>query len=123
MHLLEFRHGYVHQNGDERQQCGHGHKDDPFQPRVAAGNVHNAANAQNGRVGYHAQQDHADELHLLDVVRGAGNQRSSGKFFDFGVGVADDGPEHVAAQVTANGGGNAGRDKADGDGHGNHEQR
>ena len=36
---------------------------------------------------------------------------------------ADDGPEHVAAQVTANGGGDAGRDKADGDGHGNHEQR
>ena len=123
LHLLEFRHGYVHQNGDERQQCGHGHKDDPFQPRVAAGNVHNAADAQNGRVGYHAQQDHADELHLLDVVRGAGNQRSSGEFFDFGVGVADDGPEHVAAQVTANGGGDAGRDKADGDGHGNHEQR
>ena len=29
----------------------------------------------------------------------------------------------VAAQVTANGGGDAGRDKAYGDGHGNHEQR
>ena len=97
LHLLEFRHSHVHQDGDKHQQRSHRHKDDPGKTGIARCHVQNAANAQNRRIGHHAQQDHTDELHLLDVVRGAGNQRSSGKFFDFGVGVADDGPEHVAA--------------------------
>ena len=85
--------------------------------------MQDAADAQNGRVGYHTQQNHTGKLHLLDIVGGAGNQRCGGEFLDFGVGVADDGLEHIPAQVAANGGGNAGRDETDGDCYGHHQQR
>ena len=122
LHQFKLGHGKVHQNRDEHQQRRNRGKDDPFQPGIARCHVQNAANAQNGRVRYHAQQDHADELHLLDVVGGAGYQRRGGKPFDFGVGVAHDGGEHLTAQVAADSGRHAGRDEAHGHGCSDHQQ-
>ena len=85
--------------------------------------MQNTANAQNGRVGHHAQQNNADELHLLDIVGGAGNQGRGGEFLNLGIGVADYRAEHLAAQIAANRSRHAGGDEADGDGHGHHQQR
>ena len=42
--------------------------------------MEHTADAQNGRIGHHAQQDDADELHLLDIVGGAGDGEAVEKF-------------------------------------------
>ena len=122
LHLLELGHGDIHQHSDEQQQRHHRDKDDPCQPRVAAGHMQDAADAEDRRIGHHAQQDNADELHLLNVVGRAGDERCSGKLLDLGVGIADNGAEHIAPQVTADGSRHAGGDEADSDRHSDHKQ-
>jgi len=84
--------------------------------------MEDAAHAQNGRVGHHPQQDDADELHLLDVVGGAGDEGSGGEILDLRVGEVDDRGKGLPAQVAADGGGNAGGDEAHKNGYGHHQQ-
>ena len=81
-----------------------------------------AANAQNGRVGHHAQQDDTDELHLLDIVGGAGDEGGGGEVFDLRVGKADDTGEGLPAQVAADGGRYPGGKEAHGHSYGYHQQ-
>ena len=116
-------HGDIHQHSDEQQQRRHRDKDDPCQPRVAASHMQDAADAEDRRIGHHAQQDNADELHLLNVVGRAGDERCSGKLLDLGVGIADNGAEHIAPQVAADASRHAGGDEADSDCHSDHKQR
>ena len=84
--------------------------------------MQHAANAQNGRVGYHAQQDDADELHLLDIVGGAGDKGSSGEILNLRVGETDNAGESLPAQVAADGSGHPGGKEANGHRHGHHQQ-
>ena len=84
--------------------------------------MQHAANAQNGRIGHHAQQHDADELHLLDVVGGAGDEGRGGEVLDLRMGEVDDAGEGLAAQVAADGGGHPGGQEAHRDGHGHHQQ-
>ena len=84
--------------------------------------MQHAANAQNGRIGHHAQQHDADELHLLDVVGGAGDEGCGGKILDLRIGEADNAGEGLPAQVAADGGGHPGGQEAHRDGHGHHQQ-
>ena len=85
--------------------------------------MHDAADAQNGRVGHHAQQDDADKLHLLDIVGGTGDERRRGELLDLSVGEVDNGREGFPAQVTAYGCRHPGSHKAYGDGDYHHQQR
>ena len=103
LHQLKLGQCHAHQESNQQQQGSHCHKDDPFKTGVALGNVQDTADAQNGSVGDHTQQDNADKLYLLNVVGGAGNQRCCGEFFDFGVGIANHGAKHVAPQITTDG--------------------
>ncbi len=90
LHDLELGHGHtVIRTEDEQQQNGHGQHDDPGKAGAAVRHA-DAANAQNGRIGHHAQQHDADELHLLDIVGGAGDERCGGKILDLCVGEPDD---------------------------------
>ena len=74
--------------------------------------MQHTADAQNGRIGHHAQQHDADELHLLDVVGGAGDEGSSGKILNLCIRKMDDGGEGLPTQVTADGSRHAGSDEA-----------
>ena len=84
--------------------------------------MEHTADAQNGRIGHHAQQHDADELHLLDVVGGAGDEGRGGEVLDLRMGEVDDAGEGLAAQVAADGGGHPGGQEAHRDGHGHHQQ-
>ena len=85
--------------------------------------MEHTADAQDGRIGHHAQQDDADELHLLDVIGGAGDERSSGEILNLCVGEMDDGGESLPTQVTADGSRHAGGDEAHQNGDHHHQQR
>ena len=122
LHDLEFRHGNAHQEEDEQQQNGHIQHNDPGKAGAAVQHMQHAANAQNGRIGHHTQQHHADELHLLDVVGGAGDEGCGGKVLDLRIGKPDDAGKGLPAQVAANGGGHAGGEEAHSNGHGRHQQ-
>ena len=84
--------------------------------------MQHTANAQNGRVGHHAQQDDADELHLLDIVGGAGDEGGGGKILNLCVGKVDDAGEGLPAQVTTDGSGHPGGKEAHGHSHDHHQQ-
>ena len=122
LHDLELGHGHTHQEEDEQQQNGHIQHDDPGKAGAAVQHMQHAANAQNGRIGHHAQQHDADELHLLDVVGGAGDERCGGKILDLCIGEPDDAGKGLTAQVTANGGGHTGGEEAHRNGHSHHQQ-
>ena len=122
LHDLELGHGHVHQEEDEQQQQSHVQYHDPGQARAAAHHMEHTADAQNGRIGHHAQQHDADELHLLDVVGGAGDEGRGGEVLDLRMGEVDDAGEGLAAQVAADGGGHPGGQEAHRDGHGHHQQ-
>ena len=85
--------------------------------------MEHTADAQNGRIGHHAQQDDADELHLLDVVGGAGDEGSSGEILDLCIGEMDDRGEGLPTQVTADGSRHAGGDEPHQNGDHHHQQR
>ena len=122
LHDLELGHGHVHQEEDEQQQQSHVQHHDPGKARAAADDVQHTADAQNGRIGHHAQQHDADKLHLLDVVGGAGDEGRGGEVLDLRMGEVDDAGEGLAAQVAADGGGHPGGQEAHRDGHGHHQQ-
>ena len=122
LHQLKLGQCHAHQESNQQQQGSHCHKDDPFQTGVALGNVQDTADAQNGSVGDHTQQDNADKLYLLNVVGGAGNQRCCGEFFNFGVGIANHGAKHVAPQITTDGSRYARRKKTHRNGNSDHYQ-
>ena len=122
LHHLEFGHGNAHQEEQQQQKQCHVQHHDPGKAAAAAYNVQHAANAQNGRVGHHAQQDDADELHLLDIVGGAGDERGGGKILDLRIGKADNAGEGLPAQVAADGGRYPGGKEAHGHSYGHHQQ-
>ena len=122
LHDLEFGHGNVHQEDDQAEQERHVQHDDPCQARVALHHVHHAADTQNGRIGHHPQQDDADELHLLDVVGGAGDEGSGGEILDLRVGEMDNAGEGLLPQVPADGGRHPGGDEAHQNGDNDHQQ-
>ena len=122
LHDLELGHGDAHQNRDEQKQSGHVQHDDPGKAGVALGDVHHAADAQNGGVGHHAQQDDTGKLHLLDIIGGAGDQGSSGEILDLCVGKMDDRGEGLSAQFPTDGSRDAGGDQAHQNGNDHHQQ-
>ena len=123
LHDLELRHRDVHQEHDEAEQQDHVQHDDPGKAGVALHDMEHTADAQDGRIGHHAQQDDADELHLLDVVGGAGDEGSGGEILNLCIGEMDDRGEGLPTQITADGSRHAGSDEAHQNGDRHHQQR
>ena len=123
LHEFELGHGNLHQYTDENQQRRHRQEGNPGQAGVAAGHMDDAADAQNGRVSHHPQQDDADKLHLLDVIGGTGDEGCGGELFNLGMGEANHRREGLPTQIPADGRRHPRGQEAHRDGHRNHDQR
>ena len=122
MHDPELGHGKLHQYRNQRQQQSDGKHNDPGQAGTRLRHMDDAANAKDGGIRHHAQQNYAGHLDLLYIVGGAGDEGCGGKILDLCIGESDDAGKGLPAQVAANGGGHAGGEEAHSNGHGRHQQ-
>ncbi|CAI7656743.1 unnamed protein product, partial [Penicillium discolor] len=113
----------------EKEQHRDGDGDQPAQSRVGLHGEDDAADREQRRGDEHGRAHHRQHLHLLHVVRVAGDEGSGAELRDLALGEAADLAEHVGADVTAGAhrgaGGEEGRDDRGHDlaeRHGQHEQ-
>ena len=122
LHDPELGHGKLHQYRNQRQQQSDGQHNDPGQAGTRLRHMDDAANAKDGGIRHHAQQDYAGHLDLLYIVGGAGDKGCGGKLVRFRGRKADHPAEHTAAQIPRNGSRHAGSKQPHQNRGGNHQQ-
>ena len=88
-------------DADADEQHGHDHDDQPGEPEVLPHRHHDAADHHDRDGHRHQAGHHRQHLHLLDVVRRAGDQRGCAVRRDLAAREAADPLEHGGPQVAA----------------------
>ena len=108
LHLLELGHSHQQQNHQQQEQASHRSRHDPAQARIRSNDLGHAADAHNGRVQHHAQQQYTGHLHLHNVIGASGDERRGRQVLQLGVREAHHLGKHITAQVTTDGRAHAG---------------
>ena len=114
LHDFEPRQREAEQNGDDREDHGHGEHDDPPQLGVGDHDHDHAADGEDGGVEHHAHHHGAHVLDEGDIVGAARDERGRRELVDLGIGEGHHPREQAPAQVAADLGAGAGRHEAGG---------